>query len=47
MNEEIKDKMQYVVNSSNVIATPHIAGYTFEALYKMSKALLVKAIGRL
>jgi D-3-phosphoglycerate dehydrogenase len=31
-----------LITHPNVIATPHIAGYTFEALYKMSSALLNK-----
>ena len=28
----------------NVVVTPHIAGYTFEALYKMSRALLDRIV---
>ena len=39
------DKKNYIeelIDAPNVVVTPHIAGYTYEALYKMSKTLLEK-----
>ncbi len=39
MRAVLLDKM---IAMPNVVVTPHIAGYTFEALYKMSKTLLEK-----
>ncbi|PQJ08834.1 hydroxyacid dehydrogenase [Flavipsychrobacter stenotrophus] len=42
MNEEVKNAMAELMIMNNVITTPHIAGYTFEALYKMSYVLLIK-----
>ena len=44
MNEETKSAMSELMGMQNVITTPHIAGYTFEALYKMSNTLLGKII---
>ena len=37
-----KEMMQKLMQQPQVIITPHIAGYSFEATYKMSKVLLEK-----
>jgi D-3-phosphoglycerate dehydrogenase / 2-oxoglutarate reductase len=42
MNTEIRDLLNKIVALPNAIITPHIAGYTVEALYKMSNVLLCK-----
>ena len=39
MDKEVQDQL---TTMPNVVVTPHIAGYTFEALYKMSHVLLAK-----
>lgn len=41
-DKELRETIAELVFMPNVIATPHIAGYTHEALYKMSKVLLDK-----
>lgn len=39
---ELKTILETMIQMPNVITTPHIAGYTHEALYKMSLSLLEK-----
>jgi D-3-phosphoglycerate dehydrogenase len=38
----LKQHMEEMVQMENVVVTPHIAGYTYEALYKMGNVLLNK-----
>lgn len=46
MSAEMKAYMDQIAGLQQVIITPHIAGYSVEALYKMSKALLDKIVMR-
>lgn len=41
-NQKEKEDLAYLLNCSNVIITPHIAGYSVEAFYKMSKVIIDK-----
>lgn len=41
-NSEEKNEFEFLINQNNVIITPHIAGYSFESTYKMSRILLEK-----
>lgn len=42
LSEKQQDQLEWLNAQENVLLTPHIAGYTFEAAYKMSKILLEK-----
>ncbi len=42
MNDAELQALKGMLSMPNCVATPHIAGYTHEALYKMSKTLLIK-----
>lgn len=44
MRKEVKEKFMRISSLPNAVTTPHIAGYSHEALYKMSKALLDKIV---
>lgn len=46
MGEQQRDFFDRMAAMKNVVITPHIAGYSAEALYKMSKALLDKIVSK-
>jgi D-3-phosphoglycerate dehydrogenase len=43
-SDNIPEPMKYILSSENVIITPHIAGWTHESNFKISKFLAEKII---
>lgn len=44
-DENMKSELNILFHDPRVVVTPHIAGYTHDALYKMSSILLRKIVG--
>ncbi len=44
MNEQRRKRVNELLEMPQILVTPHIAGYSFEAIYKMSTSLLGKIV---
>jgi D-3-phosphoglycerate dehydrogenase len=44
MTSTMRDALNELITLPNVLVTPHIAGYSHEALFKMSLTLLKRII---